>query len=148
MEVYITITNIILTFAIAFFAGMQWKAVETQNKQNIFNLRMELYSKINQIIWNILFDFMNIKDNKKDNDKNASDIKLYSLEITHNLLKIKHLFNNKVATVVEEFAQCAILNSIDITKKTDGSILDFIEVFEKSDNVKQIFEDFFQNNQI
>lgn len=148
MAEWISITNIILTLAIVIFAYMQWQAVCMQNKQNLFNIRMDLYNKINQIIWDILFDFMNIKDNVKDNSKSASDINLRCLEITHNLLKIKHLFNNKVANIVEEFTKSAVLNSSDITKETDGTNLDFIDVFEKSDSVKQIFEEFFKNNNI
>ena len=148
MEIYVTITNILLTITIAFFAGMQWKAVDTQNKQNIFNLRMDLYGEINQIIWDILFDFMNIKENKNDNAKSASDIKLRSLQIHHYLLKIKHLFNEEVANIVEEFTKSAMLNSSDITEETDGTSLDFVDVFKKSDDIKQIFELFFQNNNI
>jgi len=148
MTAWISITNILLTLAIAIFAFMQWKAVCMQNKQNLFNLRIDLYDEINQIIWDVLFDFMNIKDNVKDNSKSASDIKLRSLEITHNLLKIKHLFNDNVANIVQEFAKSAVLNSSDITKETDGTKLDFIEVFEKSDSVTQTFEEFFKNNNI
>ena len=148
MEIYVTITNILLTITIAFFAGMQWKAVDTQNKQNIFNLRMDLYGEINQIIWDILFDFMSIKENKNDNAKSASDIKLRSLQIHHYLLKIKHLFNEEVANIVEKFTKSAMLNSSDITEETDGTSLDFVDVFKKSDDVKQIFELFFQNNNI
>ena len=148
MTEWISITNIILTLAIVIFAYMQWKAVCMQNKQNVFNLRMDLYGEINQIIWDILFDFMSIKENKNDNAKSASDINLRSLQIHHYLLKIKHLFNDKVANVVEEFTKSAMLNSSNITKETDGTLLDFVDVFKNSDNVKQIFEEFFKNNNI
>lgn len=148
MTVLLTITNVILTLAIAAFACLQWKAVDKQNKQNLFKLRIDLYSEINQIIWDILFDFMNIKDNVKDNGKSASDIKLRSLQIHHNLLQIKHLFNNEISNIVGEFIKSATYASSNITEETDGTALDFIEVFEKSDNVQQIFEEFFKNNNI
>ena len=148
MAEWISITNIILTLAIVIFAYMQWQAVCMQNRQNVFNLRMDLYGEINQIIWDILFDFMSIKENKKDNAKSASDIKLRSLQIHHYLLKIKHLFNDEVSNIVEEFTKSAMLNSSNITKETDGTLLDFVDVCKNSDNVKQIFEEFFKNNNI
>ena len=85
MEIFFSWSNIILTGALILFAALQWRAVNKQNRQNLYKLRMELYSEINGLIWEIIFNVLNIKENIGNNKESASNITLKSLQISHKL---------------------------------------------------------------
>lgn len=48
------ITNLILTFCLVLFAWWQWLAVEEQNKQNLFRLKIEHFSRYKQFLYTIM----------------------------------------------------------------------------------------------
>jgi len=147
LDIIVSFSNIFLTIMIVVFACLQWKAVDKQNKQNLFVLRINLYKELNGLIWNILFCFMNIKENI-NNKQNVSNITVHSLEINHKLLEIKQLFNSDICNIVDAFVNECTINASHIKEETDGAKSDFIGVFEKSDKIKDAFEQFFNDNKI
>jgi len=151
MPVYVniifSISNILLTLGLAIFASLQWIAVEKQNKQNLFNLRINLYSEIDKITWNILFSFMNIKENI-NNKQNISNITINNLQLKRLLLKTKQLFNPSIASAIEGFIKECSKNLPNIDQDIDCTNMDFCSVFEKSDDISKIFEAFFEENKL
>lgn len=147
MNILVPITNILLTLALAIFAFLQWKAVDKQNKLTLFSTRIEFYAKINDIVWKILFTFMDLKEgNKKTKDKNTSDICLLCLELSHNLLKTKQLFNQEIHDSLKTFMQTSGKYNTIMGESKNFAEVDIIEVFQKSDELKAVFENFFEQN--
>lgn len=149
MEKWTLITNIIFSFALAIFACLQWLAVVKQNRQNLFTLRIELYSKINDIVWKILFAFMELKEgNKKTKHQTTSNISWYCLELSHNLIKIEHLFNEQIKNSLDAFIKTSAEYNSQSQQREDFEYIDFADVFQKSDDLKTLFEKFFNKNTI
>ena len=140
-------SNIILTLALTVFAFLQWKAIEKQNKLTLFSARIQFYSEINDIIWKILFTFMDLKEGDEETkDRNISDICLLYMELNHNLLKTQHLFNQEIRDKIDAFIKASAKCNGQLREAKDFAKIDIMEVFQKSDDIKTIFEDFFKKN--
>ena len=149
MEKWTFITNIIFSLALAVFACLQWMAVAKQNRQNLFTLRIELYGKINDIVWKILFAFMDLKEgNKEAKHQTTSNICWHYLELTHNLIKVKHLFNEEIKNSLDAFVKTSAEYNSQAQQREDFENINFADVFQKSDDLKTVFEDFFNKNTI
>lgn len=147
MNILISLTNILLSFSLAMFACLQWKAVEKQNRQNLFSLRIEFYNEINNIIWKILFAFMDLKEGiHKTKNETTSKIALLSLELSHNKLKMKYLFNEDIFNKLDTFIKTSISYNALVQDTKNFADLNFAEVFEKSDEFQAIMEEFFHKN--
>ena len=146
-NIIISFSNILLTLGLVVFSCLQWSTVVKQNKQNLFTLRIDSYDKINKIVWDILFDLMNIKDNI-DKEQSVSNISLHCLELSHYLLKTRYLFNSDIEIILDEFIKECVKSTSSINKNIDVENLDFYNVFKKSDKLKDVFEKFFDKNKL
>ena len=146
-NIIISFSNILLTLGLVVFSCLQWSTVVKQNKQNLFTLRIDSYDKINKIVWDILFDLMNIKDNI-DKEQSVSNISLHCLELSHYLLKTRYLFNSDLEIILDEFIKECVKSTSSINKNIDVENLDFYNVFKKSDKLKDVFEKFFDKNKL
>ncbi|HIZ28734.1 MAG TPA: hypothetical protein H9673_06050 [Candidatus Adamsella sp.] len=68
------ITNLILTFCLVLFAWWQWLAVEEQNKQNLFRLKIEHFSRYKQFLYTIMQMFSQDGENTVLENTNFSRI--------------------------------------------------------------------------
>ncbi len=94
IELSDTFLTIFFTALLTFFSFVQWKAVEEQNKQNLFKIRVEHYSKFNAILIDIHVIAMRLLDRQLHNDIAEYKAKIYQLEkIT---LETEYLFNKDV----------------------------------------------------
>ena len=126
IELSDTFLTIFFTALLTFFSFVQWKAVEEQNKQNLFKIRVEHYSKFNAILIDIHVIAMRLLDRQLHNDIAEYKAKIYQLEkIT---LETEYLFNKDVFSLetktIVEYAK--LLDKIEQIQNQDR------ELFQKT----------------
>lgn len=139
--------NIFLTtfFAglVALFAWFQWLAVDLQNKQNLFKMRMEHYSKFNSLSLDMAI-FIN-DDKNKDIDSLLNRLKLHLYQIEKITHESKYLFNDEIYSleifIVEDTRRVLQLLKEDY-KKMIKATADSKLLKEAHDNIKIKIEEF------
>lgn len=103
----------ICTALLALFAFFQWRAVEKQNNQNLFKMRLEYISKMTTIVTDIGRLFVEISSfltNKEYLDNNSKTLISKQKEIVSMLPETDLLFNKDITKIVIEFIN--LINSI------------------------------------
>ena len=72
----------------------------------------------------------------------TSTICLNCLELCHNMLKTKHLFGDKIGSTIDAFIKISSQYNLLAQERKDAENIDFVEVFQKSEDLKTVFEDF------
>lgn len=91
----------------------QWRAMERQNNQNLFKMRLEYISKITTIVTDIgrLFvEISSVLTNKEYLDNSSKALTYKQKEIVSMLPETDLLFNKDIAKIVIEFIN--LINSI------------------------------------
>lgn len=100
------ILTLIFTGLLVLFGCLQWRAIEKQNKQNLFKLRMEHYVKYKNFVIDTVSLFI-----KEDNGKHFINIDkrehfLVQLKILVILFhESRYLFNNNISSLEEQILE-------------------------------------------
>ncbi len=97
IELSDTILTIFFTALLTFFSFVQWKAVEEQNKQSLFKLRMEHYTKFNAILIDLHSLTLNLA--KSDDSKIVHDYKSKVYQLEKISLETEYLFSSEVFAI-------------------------------------------------
>jgi len=130
MQIFISITNILLTIFIVLFGALQWRAVKEQNKLNLLKLRIEHYKLAKRQIHDIwtAIEFL-MKDSEKDLVK-ISETLILLKDFGENLDEALFLFGEVIYKFESHF--------IKISKR-------YLNIIQKRPNKKlntKYFEDF------
>lgn len=130
MQIFISITNILLTIFIVLFGALQWCAVKEQNKLNLLKLRIEHYKIAKRQIFEIWATIESImKDSEKDSVK-IHEILILLKKFGENLDESLFLFGEVIYKFESHF--------IKISRR-------YLNIIQKRPNKKlntQYFEDF------
>lgn len=130
MQIFISVTNILLTIFIVLFGALQWRAVKEQNKLNLLKLRVEHYKiakKQIHNIWSAINSLM--KESEKDLVKIHTILSLLK-DFGENLDESLFLFGEVIYTFESHFMKT--------TRR-------YLNIIEKRPNKKlntKYFEDF------
>lgn len=141
------------TFLLALFAFFQWRAVEKQNDQNLFKLRMEHFNKIKTM----QVDFIKLTDYKKDLVTIHSSKKKLVNDLVANLLVIVQesglLFNKDVydheKLILSEYSKIRLELERSVRLMSINIDLSFEAISQAEEKLNDIFLKFLKlgNNQ-
>ncbi len=130
MQIFISVTNILLTIFIVLFGALQWRAVKEQNKLNLLKLRVEHYKIAKKQIHNI---WSAINSLMKESEKDLVTI--------HTILSLLKDFGENLDESLFLFGEVIYTFESHFMKTTRR----YLNIIEKRPNKKlntKYFEDF------
>lgn len=130
MQIFISVTNILLTIFIVLFGALQWRAVKEQNKLNLLKLRVEHYKIAKRQIHNI---WSAIDSLMEDSEKDLATI--------HKILSLLKDFGDNLDESLFLFGEVVYKFESHFVKTTRR----YVNIIKKRPNKKlnaKYFEDF------
>lgn len=132
------------TFLLALFAFFQWRAVEKQNKQNLFKMRLEHCSKFNSFGVDIIATSERVVKNTIDMEI-CREFEVKIKNILYQLYKIipeaSYLFNNEISND-EKIIVDGMKQWLEFLENRDIAAIEKINKNELEDIAKRLNEKF------
>lgn len=137
------ITTMVFSGLLVWFGRCQWQAIDKQNKQNLFKIRMEHYSKFNSLSLDMAI--LIVDDENKDIDTLLNKLKLLLYQIEKIIPESKYLFDDEIfslETFIVENTRRVLQKLKNDYTNTIKEKTDIILLNEARDNIKIKFEKF------
>jgi len=139
---------LIITFGLLVFAGLQWYAVDVQNNQNLFKMRIEHYKSFYELCNDILIRLKHYAPVNPETDLGMMELEEYAFELDNYIDESKFLFNQQLFESEFEFTRSVKEVFKRLYKSEVIPLNDIEELIQKFSKSKELIEGYLSKNRI
>lgn len=124
MDIFCSITNIILTICLVSFGALQWKSIEKQNKYNMLRLRLEHVSNLNYLFTTTLKVLTDVANQKISEDEGSLSLPQTTTQLIKLSLESKIIFSKDIS-----FLESSLIDHINELMNHDNITIDILKKY-------------------